>query len=91
MQKKYVFINQTINFGKIGLHDVKNLTESVLETLLQGFRALSRQILETFKNCLAIKNRYPFWHPLRLFSYFSFESQIHLNLREIHSGIDLYF
>ena len=31
-------------FDKIGLCDVTNLRESVLETLLRGFRALPREI-----------------------------------------------
>ena len=37
-------------FGKIGLYDVTNLTESVPKTLLHGFCALSRDIGKT---CLA--------------------------------------
>ena len=31
-------------FSKMGLYDVANLTESVLETLQGGFRALPREI-----------------------------------------------
>ena len=44
---KYLLIKLLI-FGKIGLYDVTNLTESVPKTLLRGFRALSRDISETF-------------------------------------------
>ena len=40
---KYLLIKLLI-FGKIGLYDVKNLTEFVPKTLLRGFRALSRDI-----------------------------------------------
>ena len=43
----YLLIKLLI-FGKIGLHDVTNLTESFPKTLLQGFRALSRDISESF-------------------------------------------
>ena len=49
---KYLLITLLI-FGKIGLYDVTNLTESVLKTFLWGFHALSRDIWETFWNCLA--------------------------------------
>ena len=44
---KYLLIKLLI-FRKIGLYDVTNLIESVPTTLLRGFRALSRDIWETF-------------------------------------------
>ena len=40
---KKLLINLII-FGKMGLYDVANLTESVIETLLRGLHALSREI-----------------------------------------------
>ena len=40
---RYLLIKLLI-LSKIGLYDVTNLTESVLKTLLRGFRALSRDI-----------------------------------------------
>ena len=40
---KYLLIKPLI-FGNKGLYDVTNLTESVVKTLLRGFRALSRDI-----------------------------------------------
>ena len=36
---KYLLMKLLI-FGKIGLYDVTNLTESVANTLLRGYRAL---------------------------------------------------
>ena len=52
---KYLLIKLLI-FGKIGLYDVTNLKESVPKALLQSLRALSRDIWETFWNCLAAKD-----------------------------------
>ena len=49
---KYLLIKLLI-FDKMGLYDVTNLSEPVPKTLLLGFRALSRDIWETFWNCLA--------------------------------------
>ena len=49
---KYLLIKLLI-FGKIELYDVANLTKSFLETLLPGFRTLSREVWEAFWNCLA--------------------------------------
>ena len=49
---KYLLIKLLI-FGKIGLYDNTNLIESVLKTLLWSFPALSREIWDTFLNCLA--------------------------------------
>ena len=47
---KYLLIKLLV-YGKIGLYDVTNLTESVPKTLLWVFHALSWDIWETFWNC----------------------------------------
>ena len=44
---KYVSIKPLI-FSKMGLHDVTNLVESVVKTLLRGFCALSPEIWKNF-------------------------------------------
>ena len=44
-------------FCEIGLYDVTILTESVPKTLLRCFGALSREIRETFWNCLATNKK----------------------------------
>ena len=46
-------IIKLLRFGKIGLYDVAKLMEPFPETLLRGFRALSREVWESFRDCLA--------------------------------------
>ena len=42
------FLIKLLIVGKMEFYDVKNLTASVLKTLLRGFLALSREIWEIF-------------------------------------------